>query len=505
MQHARHIPVIAEGQHLAAVDLGSNSFHMVVARMEHGAPRTLDRIKEMVRLAEGLDKQGKLNNDVRERALACLRRFGQRLETIPAPLVRVVGTNALRQMHPKRKFLDQAEAALGHPIDIIGGREEARLIWWGVAHGIAQTVPHRLVIDIGGGSTEFVIGNRSGPRLTESLPFGCVKVTQQFFPDGEISEEQWVQAVRFVEQEVRVIRKSCQNLGWQEVIGSSGTARAVCRVAEGLGLTDHAVTFAHLEVIRDAILETGHVKALQFPGLSERRRPVFAGGVAALLGCFKSLGITQFQDSDLALREGVLEDLIGRTQTGDPRQQSIRALMQIYGVDTEQASRVLALVEHFVEQCAADCQLSEAAIRLLGFAAQVHELGLTISHEQYQRHGGYVIRHSDMMGFSRLEQDVLSILISCQRSSISRKLIKHVPDRLYETVLNLLTIFRLTVLWMRDRQSARLPNLRKENGVFNLTVPNDTEQQNPLTWADLHQEVQNLENVGVSLRIDVAQ
>ncbi len=304
----------SESPFFAAVDLGSNSFHMVVAKYTDGRIQIVDRMKEMVRLADGLDEQRNLDDATVERTIACLERFGQRIHEIPIRHARAVGTNTLRQARNSAAFLSRARRALGHRIEIIAGREEARLIYLGVAHTVFKEGEQRLVVDIGGGSTEVIIGRDFQPQLTESLYMGCVSMTQQFFADGKITAKRMRKAILFARQELEAIEISYRRAGWESAIGASGTILSINKVLNAHGWTQGGITPAGLEQLREALIKAGETSNIKLNGLSANRKPVFAGGVAVLSGLFEALGIDEMAVSDGALREGLLHELIGRDQ-----------------------------------------------------------------------------------------------------------------------------------------------------------------------------------------------
>ena len=328
----------------AAVDLGSNSFHLLVARREHGELRVIDRIKEMVRLGGGLDADGNLDSAVQERAFACLARFGQRLRGIPTDNLRAVGTQTFRRMKNANSFLMIAETALGCSIDIIAGREEARLIYLGVTQGVAGSEKRRLVIDIGGGSTELVIGEGLKLLQMESLQYGCVSLTRRFFPDGRISTDRWQKAVQSVMADLQELKIRYLETGWDSAIGSSGTIKAVEEICRRMGWLEKDISADALYMLRDRLLEFDTIDAVKLPGLTERRHPVLIGGLAMLQACFDVLELETMKVSPYALREGVLNDLLGRLEQRDPRDKTVEAFMHRYSVDREQVERVLSLI-----------------------------------------------------------------------------------------------------------------------------------------------------------------
>jgi exopolyphosphatase / guanosine-5'-triphosphate,3'-diphosphate pyrophosphatase len=367
---APDFPPLPDGELLAAVDLGSNSFHMVVARAVLGQLRIVDRIKEHVRLAEGLDGKGGLSKEALIRAHDCLERFGQRLAAIPRGRVRAIATNTVRQLRQPQNFLMPAEAALGHDIEVVSGREEARLIYLGVAHGSPPRSEHRLVMDIGGGSTEFIVGAGFDAIERESLQMGCIATTRRFFSDGKLSAKRWQEARTEITAEFQQFASTYRSLGWQEVIGSSGTIKAVADVATAMKVGRGAITDSALAAVRDKLLGFDRIQDIKLPGLSADRRPVIAGGLLILDAAFAELDLKKMVVSDYALREGVLYDILGRGTGHDPRDGSVRALSERYDVDRDHAARIEATALALFDQVAEDLNLNGDDRRLLGWAAR---------------------------------------------------------------------------------------------------------------------------------------
>lgn len=489
----------------AAVDLGSNSFHMIVARYDHGTLVIVDRIKEMVRLAEGVDEKGQLSAPVANRALECLARFGQRLSGLSPERIAAVGTNALRKMRDGWRFLEQAEDRLGVPIEIISGEEEARLIYLGVAHGISEVGNQRLVIDIGGGSTELVIGREFTAAMVESLFFGCVAVTQKYFGDGKISAKRWRKASAAVSAELRRYAPEFRKLGWQEAFGSSGTMRAAASVARAQDWAEAGITQSAVDQIKQHLLEVGRIDAIALSGLSERRRPVFVGGMVVVEACMAELAINTLHITDYALREGLLYDLLGRIEHTDPRVAAVKALQQRYPVDTVQASSVADTATELFNDVSGRWHLDEEDHFLLRAAAQLHELGLSIAHHGYHRHGAYLLEHSDLPGFSRQEQKILAVLVHSHRGSPLQALFDELPERLQKRVRRLAILLRIAVVFNRDRLSQSVPISRfkagKDENVLKLHLPETWLSEHPLTAADLESEQQSLNKIDATLKL----
>lgn len=494
---------LRDGELLAAVDLGSNSFHLVVARHVLGQLRIVDRVRDAPRMAEGLDAQGHLAPEVMTRVLESLARIGQRIRTLPAHRVRVIATNTVRLLRRPQGFLLPAETALGHAIEVVSGREEARLIYLGVAQGHPPGNRNRLVIDIGGGSTEFIIGRGYDALERESLQMGCIASTRRFFPDGKLSKRRWRLALTEISAEFQQFSALFRTRGWKEVFGASGTIKAVGAVAQAMKLARGQISDVSVQEIRDRLLRFDDIREVALPGLNDDRRDLLPAGLLVLEAAFHELGLKRMQVSKTAMREGILYDLLGRAGEHDPRDASIHALMQRYGVDPEQAKRVAATAERLFAQVAQSWELTGDDGLMLGWAAQVHEIGLVIAHSQHHVHGAYLIENSDIAGFSKQEQKMLSVLIRCQRRHISRSAIDSVPDRLALTTLRLSILLRMAVLLHRSHDRDALPalSLHVDAREIELCMPRAWLDVHPLTCSDLDAEIAHLSDVGFSLRI----
>ncbi|WP_024889825.1 exopolyphosphatase [Luteimonas huabeiensis] len=497
-------PAFSDGDMLAAVDLGSNSFHMVVARYTMGQLRILDRLRETVRLGEGLDGKGGLRADVRQRALACLSRFGERIRDIPPTRVRALATNAVRQLSAPQAFLVPAEDALGHAIEVISGREEARLIYLGVAHAQPpKPGQRRLVIDIGGGSTEFIIGRGFDTLERESLQVGCISSTRRFFPNGRLSRKRWREALTEVSAEFQQFATAYRMLGWHEALGASGTAKAIGEICAAMKLTKGAVLAPALPAVRDRLLQAPHIDEIDLPGLSDDRRPIIAGGLLVLEAAFASLGLDRMAVSKAAMREGVLYDMLGRGSGDDPRETSIRNMIQRYGIDDAQAERVEQTAVRLFDQVARDWQLGGDDLLMLGWAARLHELGLTIAHSGYHLHGAYVIEHSDIAGFSRQEQQFMAAMVRSHRRKIAKTAFDALPDRLLASARRLSLLLRVAVVLNRARETQPIPQLEAfaEGDTLVLKLDPRWLDSRPLLRADLESETGDLGALGLQLRL----
>ena len=490
-------------QTYAAVDLGSNSFHMLVARREHGELRVLDRIREMVRLGGGLDREGNLDPEVRERALSCLSRFGQRLRGIPAENRRAVGTQTFRRLKHAGVFLKEAELALECPVDIISGREEARLIYIGVTQWVSGDKKKQLVMDIGGGSTELIIGEDLDPIEMESMQFGCVSVTNRFFSDGIITEKIFNLAQRSVAAELQELQSTFRMAGWQTAVGSSGTIRSAASMCEINGWCRNGITYRALQMLKQRLLSFSYIRDIDIAGLSEGRKPVFIGGLAIMLACFETLGIDELVVSQYALREGLLQDQLGRLEHRDPRDNAVKALMSRFAVDTGQVARVRRTALNVFNQISLECGLNDAHRQMLCWAAELHEIGLGLSHTSYQQHSGYLVGVSDLAGFSRPEQLFLATLVGFQRREIPPDYAAKLPERLHRALTNTLLCMRLAWIFCRTREDGAIPDVgvELEGSRVSLALPSDWIDNHPLTIADLEAEIQMLQPTGLQLEL----
>jgi exopolyphosphatase/guanosine-5'-triphosphate,3'-diphosphate pyrophosphatase len=487
----------------AAVDLGSNSFHLLVARREFDELRVIDRIKETVRLGGGLDREGRLDKDTQQRALSCLARFGQRLRGIPADNIRAVGTHTFRRLKDANAFLVVAETALCCSIDIIGGREEARLIYLGVSQGVSGHQDRRLVIDIGGGSTELVIGQGLQPIEMESVQYGCVSLTRRYFADGRITARRWHKAVERVMADLQELRSRYLETGWQTVIGSSGTTLSINEICRQMGWVEKDIDAAAINRLRDKVLGYKTVQDMQLPGLSEDRQEVLIGGLAILYACFRVFALDSIKTSPYALREGVLHDLLGRMENRDPRENTIRAFRARYGVDQVQVERVRKVALDACRQIQQAAFLRPVHLQLLSWAADLHEVGLGVAHSHYQEHSGYLVQNSDMTGFTQQEQQFLAVLTRCHRRAIPRDFARSLPGRLMDPLRFTLFCLRFACILCRTRDDLAIPGFRLQltDHQVSAQFPPQWLQTHPLTLADLRLEEQQLRQVGLQLAI----
>ncbi|MGN2390341.1 exopolyphosphatase [Pelomicrobium sp. G1] len=484
---------------LAAVDLGSNSFRLQIARVVGDQLYPLDSLREPVRLAAGLGPDKCLDQASRERALACLSRFGERLRGLPSHTVRAVGTNTLRVAKNAEEFLRAAQQALGFPIEVVAGREEARLIYLGVAHGLPASGDKRLVVDIGGGSTEFIIGRRWQALKLESLYMGCVSWSLRFFPEGKITKAALKEAELAACAELATIAGEFGPGHWQVAYGSSGTVRAVGDMLSAAG-AGAEITAEGLEWLRGALLKAGDVGKLALPGLRPDRAPVLPGGFAILNAVISELGIERLTPAAGALREGLLYDLLGRFHHQDMRDVTVNQFMQRYHVDAPQARRVaklaVTLASELLDGIACD---REVELKLIDWAAKLHEVGISVAHSGYHKHSAYILRYADMPGFSRREQERLSRLVLGHRGSL-----KKLQGQLAQEaeVLEMLAL-RLAALVHRNRRPVDPPPIhaRRGKGGFQVVVPRHWLAQNPLTARALEEERLEWKHLNLDLEI----
>ncbi len=481
---------------VAAIDLGSNSFHMIVARIgQTGTLSVIDRLRESVRLGGGLTKNGRLKKSTQQRALRCLETFAQRVRDLPDAAVRIAGTNTLRVARNAGEFVAQAEAILHHPVEIIAGREEARLIYLGVAHGLAAGDNRRLVVDIGGGSTEFIIGRGMTPHKRESLSRGCVSASRKFFEDGRITDTLMDAAQIDVALELLPHARKFTDKHWQQAIGCAGTIRAIRDILHEQGWCHNGIERDALYQLRRALIDAGHIDAIRLKGLSDNRRPILAGGLSILLAVFDILHIEHMEVSDQSMREGLLYDLVGRIRHDDVRDATVENLIDRWDLDGEQSARVATTTTSLLEQYRRQHPIDNDQLPyLIVWAARLHEIGLPVSHAQHHKHGAYILNHADMQGFSRQEQALLATLVLNHRGKFHpghfRNLMK--PFARHAEILCIL--LRIAVLIHRGRTDVATPELRirVDSSRVQLTFPEDWLAAHRLTQEDLKKEVDYL-------------
>jgi len=481
---------------VAAVDLGSNSFRLQVGRVVDNQIYTLDSMKEPVRLASGLMADKRLDVAAQARALDALRRFGERLGGLDKGAVRAVATNTLRVAKNAFEFLPLAEEALGFPIEIIAGREEARLIYIGASHSLPSAAHKRLIIDIGGGSTEFIIGKRHDPQLMESLYMGCVSYTLRFFPDRQIDRKRLREAQVAAAKEIELIAADYQRLGWKEAIGSSGSARAIADVLELNGLNpngESGITRIGLEKLCTLLVKAGSAEALDLPGVKGDRLPVFPGGVAIMSAIFEELNIERMSYAEGALRLGVLYDLLGRFHHHDMRDSTVAQFRRRYQVEGDQVERVEATALSALTQLFEGVP-SEADVQFLSWACRLHEIGISVAHNAYHKHGAYILTYADMPGFSKKDQARLAMVVLGHRGKLEK--LGAIPA--VDSAWDLIFCLRLAVLLHRTRDDRAIPAWRVSRGEngYVIEVPADWLAANPWTAAAFGEEASVWKQLG---------
>lgn len=470
---------------LGVVDLGSNSFHLMIARIEKGHYTVLDTLKEPVRLRQGLDPKGEIDPASQARAMACLERFAQRLRG--TDYIRVVGTNTMRRAKNTRAFLKKIEEILGEQVDVIGGIEEARLIYLGVASNLPLSEKRNLVIDIGGGSTEIIVGKNMEPLNRETRPIGCVGFSMEFFPDGIITKKRFNRALLKVAQEMENLSRNYSPDHWDRAIGASGTVKAIAHAIQAIDNDQTLITKAGLDALRLRIPWGKPFEDNPLPGLRDDRIPVFPGGLAILYGIFEAFGIESMTVSPYSMREGLLVDYLGRTGDKDVREETVDRLMSFYSVDLAQAERVRktarALFQHLIGNL---FDRRHQARKLLDWAARLHEMGLVIAHSGYHKHGAYIIMNGDLDGFSRVELCQLAFLVLNHRKRLKTDPLPYETDQEWPLVL----ILRLAFILNRERVDIELPDIaitwRKK--TISLNIDEEWLATRPMTEFDLQAE-----------------
>ena len=479
-------------QEFAAIDLGSNSFHMVIARVVDGAMQVLGRLKQRVHLADGLDHQNRLSEEAIQRGLSCLALFAERLQGFSPANVTIVGTHTLRQAVNAEEFLQRAADVIPYPIEVISGHEEARLIFMGVEHTQPEK-GRKLVIDIGGGSTELVIGEDFEPKLVESRRMGCVSFANLYFPGGVISKENFRRARLAATQKLETLSWQYRLHGWQYALGASGTIKATCEVLQAMGEKDKLVTPERLEMLYDEVVKHKSFDSLSLPGLSDERKAVFIPGLAILCGVFDALAIRELRLSDGALREGVLYEMEGRFRHQDIRSRTAQSLANHYAIDSDQARRVLDTTDQLYQQWReqnpkqANPQLSA----LLKWAAMLYEVGLTINHSGLHRHSSYILQNTNMPGFNQDQQTLLATLVRFHRKAVKVEEMPRLTLFKKKQFLPLVFLLRLGTLLNNQRQATSTPETLKlttDDGHWTLTFPYGYFSQNNLVQLDLERE-----------------
>ena len=452
------------GNRLAAVDLGSNSFRLEIGRVDHGEFRRTEYLKETVRQGGGLDENRNLTPEAMQSGWDCLARFGERLAGFNPDEVRAVATQTLREARNRDEFLVRANAVLGFPINVISGREEARLIYQGVAHMLERSEERRLVIDIGGRSTELILGQGLTPTVMESFRVGSIAWSKRYFPDGQFSKRSFEVAEIAAKAVLDEAFDAYHPDNWDVAYGSAGTVGAIGDVLVAAGWPAGTVTQEGLDWLLDKLVVAQHVDRLRLPGMREDRKAIIGGGVSVMRAVFSLLGIKSMQQAAGGLRHGLLCDLLGTTDTEDDvRFKSVRRLGTKFSIDTLHGERVGKVATQLFSQLMAAQSAANPAhearlLRKLNWAAQLHEIGSHISHSDYHKHGAYILDNADAMGFSLSEMHRLSVLVLGHRGKL-RKLEAVLTDD--DLVAQLMTL-RLAVILCHARRDPDLTGMTLE-------------------------------------------
>ena len=476
----------------ASIDIGSNSFRLELARLSGDRYQRISYIKEAVRLGAGLDAQGMLTEAAMERGLNCLKGFGEQLTGIPAERIRAVATQTLREARNRNAFLARAQAVLGQPIEVISGREEARLIFAGVAR-LQPSAKPRLVIDIGGRSTEMILGQGRTPLRAESFQVGSVSLSMRYFSDGRFTDSAFRAAQVAAGAELEEALAPFAARHWREALGSSGTAGAVSHLLAANGVTDGVITPDGLRWCMDQCLRAGRIDKLNLPGLKDDRRAVIGGGLAILYTLATHFGIEQLQPARGALRQGVIFDLDERlnaaAQAGgdshDVRDDSVAELQRRFEVDVGQAQNVASVADALYAGAAPSADRTLA--RELGWAAAVHEIGMMVSHHDHHRHSAYLLSNVDAAGFSQSQQRRLADLVLAQRGGLRKVESQLAQDVFAWQALSL----RLAIIKCHARGEVNPSALRlqRKGNVAQLSFSQEWADSHPRTLFLLNEEV----------------
>ncbi|OUR61672.1 hypothetical protein A9Q74_08250 [Colwellia sp. 39_35_sub15_T18] len=483
--------------HLVAVDLGSNSFHIIIAREQDGCLQTMYRHKCAVELAAGLDQQNRLSDHAIDKAMACLREFNLSLRQLPSSAIRIVATHALRKAKNIDEFIQRAKQVLPYPIDVISGELEAELIYQGVAH-IQALNKQTLIIDIGGGSTELVIGSGFTSNITDSLEMGCISFQRKFFLCGEITHNKISAAQQYALTQLSTISDKYQQHNWQATLGTSGSIKVISRVMLEL-YGDDEISTNRLNALIEKLVSWQHCDNIPLRSIEPKRRPLLAGSVAILSSCFQCLSLTQMNFSAGGVREGVLYQLSASRTDIDTRERTVQSLIKLHHVDQNFSHRVLWQLNDFKDKLAnTSAQLSSNEFQLLHWAVQLHEIGITINSKKRQLHGAYIIEHNDLPGFSEQEQQIMTQLVANHRGKIQFSIDEALSVPVNKRLLLLIQLLRLAILLTQGRLPQKItPNTLTYHGdTLFLTL---SRQDDLLTQLD--SEIQKQYAAGLNLNV----
>ena len=480
----------------AVIDLGSNSFHMLLAKSIAGGLQTIGRVKRKVRLAAGLDNENALSEEAMQRGWECLALFAERLQDIPSSNITIVATATLRIATNAGVFKARAEQILGHKINVISGELEARTIYKGVAH-TSSCAGRQLVIDIGGASTEVIIGKGFDALHYKSLDMGCVTYLERYFKDCKLNDANFNAAIKAARVVVDEIATEYKAAGWQTACGASGTVQAIQEIMVAQNLSD-SLTLEKLLTIKNQSICYHTINELDLPGLSEERRLVFVSGLAILIALFESLEIQSMGLAGGALREGVLYSMVSEFHNHDIRKRTIDGFMSRYHVDKKQADRVAELSLQLAEKVSQQWNIAEQnGLPLLKAIAQLHEIGLLIEYKQYQQHTAYILKNTDMPGFTPSEHKLIVAIAKAHRADMAKDVFTELGCNA-ELGQYITRLLRIAVILSMRRQDDVLPilELTVVNKALVLTFENDWLKSHPLMASELQQEAKQQAKVG---------
>jgi len=473
----------------AVIDLGSNSFHMMIVQVVAGSVQIIGRVKRKVRLASGLDENMYLSDEAMLRGWECLDLFAERLQDIPSTNIRISGTATLRLAQNVSVFLNKAEKILGHPVQVISGEQEAQTIYKGVAY-TSSSKQRRLVVDIGGASTELVAGEGDSPSVYKSLNVGCVTYLERYFPNGYLSEQNFTTAIAEAELEISKIRDLYKDFGWREEVGASGTVQAIQEILINQG-HDEIITLDRLVSIMQQAITYGTIDNLNIPGLVKERQLVFPSGLAILIAIFRQLNLKGMTLAGGALREGQLYSMLPQLTKLDVRQRTLDSVMTRYHVDQEHANRVAELSLNIAKQTSKHWDLLQFdATEVLRSAALVHEVGLQVAYKDQQLHASYILANTNLPGFTEAQKKLLTALVRNHREDIDQPSLSKQSSTSVLLACRLTRILRLAVILSLRRADEVLPEVKVEvlNEDINLHLPENWLDENPLSEAELKQE-----------------
>ena len=483
----------------AAIDLGSNSFHMLVVRHIDGSVQTMAKIKRKVRLAAGLDEHNALSLEAMQRGWDCLSLFAERLQDIPKENIRIVGTATLRTAINVDEFLAKANQILGHEIEVISGEEEAATIYKGVAHTSGGS-GRRLVVDIGGASTELIIGEGFEAKALTSLKMGCVTWLERHFKDRQLTASNFNNAIQAAKDTLQPMLEQYTQIGWDVCVGASGTVQALQEIMLAQGM-DEVITHSKLKRLQKQAMRADHLEELEIEGLTLERALVFPSGLSILIAIFELLEIDSMTLAGGALREGLVYEMVDELKQDDIRARTITSVQSRYQIDISYGEQVAALASKLLGQCQSEWISEEQGHILLDTAAKLHEIGLTIDFKKGGEHSAYLLQSLDLPGFTRAQKHLLGELARRYREQLTSLPEQHAISG--SSAKRVLRLLRLAVLLSHRRNPALEPNFRLESDGDKLTLTLDSQwlEQNPLTAAELEIEANRQTDIGWPLSV----